>query len=98
MQSPNIGEGCFSADLEEVMVSLENLKPSPENLQRYLSSACLNNRPQIADYLLNKGAKIDCLAAYAACFRGQSVAIFEVLLQHGWDINGPVGNTQPPLL
>jgi hypothetical protein len=98
MQSPKFGEGCFSADLEEVMVSLEKPKPTPENLQRYLSSACLNNRPQIADYLLNKGAKIDYLAAYAACYGDKSVAIFEVLLKHGWDINRPVGNTLPPLV
>lgn len=86
MQSSKFGEGCFSADLDEVMACLEELQPTPENLQRYLCSACLNNRPQIADYLLNKGAKIDYLAAHAACFKAQSVAIFEVLLKHGWKI------------
>jgi hypothetical protein len=88
----------FYDNLEEVMASLDNAETTPEKLQTCLTAACTWNSPQVADYLLNKGAEIDYRAAFGACSRVGSVALFEVLIKHGWDINGPVGYNHPPIM
>src|SRR5438067_8530990 len=81
-----------SDDLEEVISLTDTFNPTQERLTLCLGSACRMNHPQIARYLLSKGARISDLAIYAACFRGKSIGIFEVLVDHGWDINRLVGS------
>lgn len=62
-----------------------------------LTSACLDNRPQIAQYLLDRGARINYLIGFAVRYRGKSIEIFKVLVKSGWDINSPVGSVMPVL-
>lgn len=87
-----IGDAIHSNDLEQVISLTDTLHPTREQLTNYLSPACLQNRPQIARYLLGKGARLEPQAVYAACYRGKSIEIFEVLVDYGWDINSPVGS------
>jgi hypothetical protein len=82
---------CFSDNLEEAVAFLDNEEKTPETLQMCLAIACRNNSSKIADYLLNNGAKLDSRAEFLACWRDKSIALFEVLIKHGWDINGPLG-------
>lgn len=92
-----IVDAILSDDLAEVVTSPDTFRPTPEELTEYFTSACLNNRLQIAQYLLDKGARINYLTGFAACYRGKSIEIFGVLVKNGWDINSPVGSLAPGL-
>jgi hypothetical protein len=81
---------CSSDNLEEAVAYLDNEEKTLGTLQMCLAIACRNDSSKIADYLLNNGAKLDLRAEFLACWRDKSIALFEVLIKHGWDINGPL--------
>ena len=60
---------------------MDTFRPTPEELMECLTAACLNNRPQIAQYLLDRGARINYLTGFAVRYRGKSIEIFEVLVK-----------------
>jgi hypothetical protein len=74
-----IVDAILSDDLELVVKSLDTVRPTPEELAEYLTSACLSNLPPIAQYLLDRGARMNYLTGFAACYRGKSIEIFEIL-------------------
>lgn len=62
-----------------------------------LSGAVQNGNTHLASYVLDRGLKIELYAVmYALDIK--TVDMFQVLLDHGWDINMPLGETSPPCL
>lgn len=72
------------------VVSLLNAETrSAEYLTRGLLAAIYEKRIQIAGYLLNSGAVIDHDVSNAVA-SVKFIALFELLIAHGWDINSSV--------
>lgn len=80
---------CASGDLAAVVNLLNAETRSAEYLTQGLLAAIYEKRIQIAEYLLNNGAAIDRVVPIAAA-SVKSIALFELLIEHGWDINSPV--------
>lgn len=80
---------CASGDLAAVASLLHAETRSPEYLTRGLCAAIYENRIQVAEYLLNNGAVIDRDVSNAVAF-AKSIVLFELLIEHGWDINSSV--------
>lgn len=62
---------------------------SAEYLTRGLRAAIYENRIQVAEYLLNNSAVINRGVSNVVAFV-KSVRLFELLIEHGWDINNSV--------
>jgi hypothetical protein len=62
-----------------------------------LLTALAHNHAEIASYLLAHGVPVGLLDIQQA-IETRSMAIFNVLLQHAWNINQPLSETQPPAL
>ncbi|KAJ3573900.1 hypothetical protein NPX13_g4538 [Xylaria arbuscula] len=66
-----------------------------------LRLACTNNNPDIVSFLLQSGLSITPSAvAFAAAKLKEThdTTIMQALLDNGWDINEPLGETRPPLI
>ena len=62
-----------------------------------LRSAMEKSQTEVAGYLLQKGAPMDIFAIHKAV-RCKSTAMFELLLEQGWDINSNVGHGSTALM
>ena len=62
-----------------------------------LSGAIESGNTELASYVLGRGLKIELYATIRALELG-SVDMFQVLVDHGWDINMPLSEAQPPFL
>lgn len=62
-----------------------------------LSGAIERGNTELASYVLGRGLKIELYATMLALDL-KSVDMFQVLVDHGWDINMPLSEAQPPCL
>ncbi|KAI4117143.1 MAG: hypothetical protein LQ338_007602 [Usnochroma carphineum] len=62
-----------------------------------LSGAIEKGNPEIVSDVLDRGLKIELYAVMLALDL-QSMEVFQVFIDHGWDINMPLGETTPPCL
>lgn len=62
-----------------------------------LSAAVMNNHPTVVAYLLSQSVAKHSLPIRQA-IAVKSAGVFEALLRNGWDINQPLGRTDPPAL
>lgn len=60
------------------------------DLTQGLVAAIYGKRIQMAEYLLKQGAAVDRSDVSNAAASVKSIALFELLIQHGWDINSSV--------
>ncbi|CAF9921338.1 MAG: hypothetical protein HETSPECPRED_004497 [Heterodermia speciosa] len=80
---------CASGDYEKVV---ESEARTQQYLTQGLCAAIYHKDLRIAEILLNKVASIDSDVLSAAA-SVKSLPIFQLLLEHGWDINAPfLGN------
>ncbi|KAI0424627.1 ankyrin repeat-containing domain protein [Xylaria sp. FL1042] len=66
-----------------------------------LRLACANNNPDIVRFLLKIGLSISPSAVVHAASKlreTKDTTVLELLLDFGWDINEPLGETRPPLI
>ena len=89
-------ETCRSGVFENVTKPVDSEARSPEYLAEGLLHAVLVNNVQIVEYLLNKGAVIDRRIPGAAA-HVKSLPIFQLLREHGWDMNASVMANQTVL-
>lgn len=55
------------------------------------------DNPQIVSSVLDSGLKIELYAVLGAVDI-KSIGVFQAFVDHGWDINEPLGETMPPAL
>ena len=67
------------------------------SLEAALHAAARNNHPQAVKYLIEKGVAIDPATVVAAT-AGHAQGVFEVLLEHGWDIDLCLGHIGDALM
>lgn len=85
-----IRQASMSGDLKKIISIVNNdHHPDPECLEHGLRGAFWGKQLQIARYLLDKGARIDASVTCAASMN-KSLPFFELLVDHGWDVNTPV--------
>ena len=82
-------QACRSGVLANVAELVDTGPRTPEYLTRGLCAAIYHKNIEIVECLLNRGATIDRSIPTAAAWV-RSLPIFELLLEHGWDINAPV--------
>ncbi|RMJ28607.1 hypothetical protein PHISP_00567 [Aspergillus sp. HF37] len=99
-----LATACTSGDLEDAkrLIGTYLLGRSPENhaLHKFWSTlltALAHNHAKIASYLLAQGVPFGLLDIQQA-IETRSTAIFNVLLQHGWNVNLPLSETKQPAL
>lgn len=80
---------CASGDLECVASVVNAESRDAEYLTQGLIAAIYQTHIPIIEYLLDHGALIDRAVLMAAA-SVKSLAIFQILLDHKWDINDPV--------
>lgn len=95
--------------VKEIVTRWQNMaEPSPprgprnypnSTLEPALYYAIRENRPEIVDYLLSRGVKMCSLVASEAIHSKSPPAMWQVFLNHGFDINAPLdkGLALPPL-
>ncbi|RLM00455.1 hypothetical protein CFD26_106099 [Aspergillus turcosus] len=79
---------------------LANRSPESYTLQEFwpvLLTAIAYDRPEIVSYLLDVGIPLSLVHIQQAT-ETKSAAISDVFLRHGWNINEPLSETQPPAL
>lgn len=92
-----------SGDLAAIKDAVERLNkrsPNPELRRRLhagLSAAIENKYVPVVSYLLSQGVDIMDLD-FAAATKTKSYPLLQILLDHGWDINKPMGWDEPPTL
>lgn len=96
-------------DVKEIVTKWQNIaEPSPprgprnypdSTLEPALYYAIRENRPEIVKYLLSRGVKMCSLVASEAIHSKCPPAMWQVFLNHGFDINAPLdkGLALPPL-
>lgn len=88
---------CSNGDLEKVKsLVLKRPKPPKDDLQTALYYAVAYEHDSTVTFLLEHGAKVDESATIGAT-KCRSTAVFQVLLNHGWDINSSVHPYKPTL-
>lgn len=95
--------------VKEIVTKWQNMAdPSPprgprkypnSTLEPALYYAIRENRPEIVDYLLSRGVKVCSLVASEAIHSKSPTAMWQVFLNHGFDVNAPLdkGLALPPL-
>ncbi|KAL8832367.1 MAG: hypothetical protein Q9170_004903, partial [Blastenia crenularia] len=82
-------EVCASGDLTKVAEIVDSEPRSQEYLNAGLRFAIYKADIRIVEFLLRKVETINADIARAA-IEARSIPIFQMLLDHGWDINAPV--------
>ncbi|KAL8717221.1 MAG: hypothetical protein Q9225_005518 [Loekoesia sp. 1 TL-2023] len=82
-------ESCASGDPDEVRSILQRTKVLPEYFDLGVGAAIRNERLDILAYLLSQVPTIDQGIVLSAALK-RSIKIWEMLLDHGWDVNSPV--------
>ena len=80
---------CRSGNLATVTELIDSKPRTRHCLIDGLVGAILENNIQIVKFLLDRGTVIHRAVAMAAA-HVKSLSIFQLLLEHGWDINTPV--------
>ncbi|KAI9815162.1 MAG: hypothetical protein M1832_005564 [Thelocarpon impressellum] len=75
-----------AGDIELVQHLLDPLRSLPDDWSQALYGATTGNQPATMRYLLAHGAAVDGRVVEAAC-EAKSTAVFQVLLENGWDVN-----------
>lgn len=95
--SASIISACRQGDLEKVVSLVEQWEsdssrpgPKAEDLRPALSWAAQESHSTIVRYLLEHGAQIDADVMTFATY-GDSPGVWQVFLDHGWDINSRCG-------
>ena len=88
---------CGSGDLECVASVVNAESRNAEYLTHGLIAAIYQSHIPIVEYLLDHGAVIDRAVSMAAASVG-SLPVFNLLLEHEWDINDPVIANETVLL
>ncbi|KAI9841871.1 MAG: hypothetical protein M1837_000341 [Sclerophora amabilis] len=90
-------EACATGHLDEVVDFIEGHRPLKDFLSQGLATAVRQGEPEVAEYLLRRGAVISKAITQAAIIT-QSLPVFQVLLNYGWDINSWGVQGRTPLL
>ena len=80
---------CASGDYEKVVGIVESEARTQQYLTQGLCAAIYHKDLRIAETLLEKVASIDSDVLSAAA-SVKSLPIFQLLLEHGWEINAPL--------
>ena len=88
---------CASGDLECVASVVNAESRNAEYLTQGLIAAIYQTHIPIIEYLLDHGAVVDRAVSMAAA-SVKSLAVFNILLEHKWDINDPVIGSETVLL
>lgn len=101
--SASVLQAARRADLEEVQSLVERWRsdelhpgPTAAELRPAMSSAISNGDARMLSYLLDQDSHIHPNLISCAV-RGASVAVWQVFLDHGWDINS-ISGSEPPIL
>ena len=89
---------CGAGDLEWITAFVKDKRLSERSLTDGLSAAVQHRKHNVANFLLNKGAVISPGIVVDANIFDKSVEVFQLLLDHGWNINEPVNQGLPALL
>lgn len=89
---PALDEACRAGDLRKTIDVLDRLDHSyvSEDLQFSLYLAFAGGHVHIARYLFDRGATVGGLVASGAIFSEAGVdliPLFELMLEHEWDVN-----------
>lgn len=93
-------EGDLSRVQDLVEQWRANLSPSEltaSHLRQPLVESLVANQAQVVSYLLDQGAELDSHLVTLAPVEETSTDMFQVFLDHGWDINGITSNGAPRL-
>lgn len=74
-----------------------NYEPGLWPFKLVLSGAIEQDNVQLISLVLDAGLKIELYAVLDA-LDIESIGIFQTFIDHGWDINEPLGETMPPPL
>ena len=92
-------EACLNGNLDTVATLATGDDHYPDT-QYYLNhgflTSIIHKQVPIARFLLSRGATITPTVSIAAV-RGESLPIFELLVEYGWDVNSPVMGGQTAL-
>lgn len=80
---------CRSGDLTNVTELIDSKPRTRQCLIDGLCGAILETKIPIVEFLLNRGTVIHRAVAMAAA-HVKCLRIFQLLLEHGWDVNTPV--------
>jgi hypothetical protein len=101
---PPLRQAAAAGNLDEVKARLQRwrskISPSEltaKHLEDALIGAVIAGQSRIASFLLDEGANLDPEIIVFALGKGSSVAMFQVFLDHGWDINERTGTGAPAL-
>ena len=103
-QNEELREACVQGDLESVQSLLDqwqsHLLPSaltPKHLQSPLAGSIAAGKTEVVSYLLDHGAELSPLNITQAVARHSSTEMFQIFLDHGWDINSKTDMREPAL-
>ncbi|MCJ1401421.1 hypothetical protein MMC11_004634 [Xylographa trunciseda] len=103
-ENPQLRDACERGNLNEVISQLDQWQSaqSPsrltaKHLQDALIGAISAGQSEVVDHLLKNGAEMDPELVEFALGRNKSVKMYEVFLQHGWNINSRTGTGAPAL-
>ena len=95
---------CVEGDLGRVQTFFKSLRANQPSgdLELYsywpmLLAAVAHDRPDIVSYSLDQGLQLGPMCIEQA-IRTKSIAIFDVLLRHGWEINQQLSELTPSAL
>ena len=101
---PELLMAAQEGDLSRVQILVEqwraNLSPSEltaSHLRQPLVESLVVNQAQVVSYLLDQGAELDSHKVTLAPIEDTSTDMFQVFLDHGWDINSITSNGAPRL-
>ena len=101
-ENPRLYEACVAGDLEGVRFELQSwqsrLDPSkltPKHLRDVVFGAVRADQPLVASFLFDQGAFLDGYIVQNAIHG--SLAMLQVLLDHGWDVNERTDTGVPAL-
>ncbi|KAI9794097.1 MAG: hypothetical protein M1833_000462 [Piccolia ochrophora] len=81
-------EVCESGTLEKVVEFVNGHQLNTDYLTHGLDAAISKDRPQVARYLQERGARI-VEQVISSARRKKSLSIFQCLVDHGWNVNTP---------
>ena len=83
---PAFFDACKSGNLEQITELVRGHNRPEDYLSRGLLLAADRGQAAVAGYLLEQGARLDTLPVPLLAARGESLAVFRVLKEHGWNV------------
>ncbi|MCJ1405872.1 hypothetical protein MMC11_009102 [Xylographa trunciseda] len=103
-ESLQVCRAAETGDLEGVKVHVQQIRAQSDttellenSLKLALLAAICQKHPAIVSYLLDNGAKLNRKHVYCAVTDDTPTELFQVLLDHGWDINEQTDHGSPAL-